>query len=220
MEQIVLAAQPREDKGKGAARQLRRDGFIPAVAYGQGRDAVKLTISRESLERILHKHVGGNVVFDLQIEGYSDPQGTAALIKSMQRHPLSRIPESVDFQWISLREKVNVMVPVHLEGSSQAQADGAVIDQILHEVEVACMPLSIPERLVLSIDGMELHETRTVSQLVLPEGIEVLAEANAPVATCIPPAQMVAEHAEEGVEGEIESVEEARGGTEASEGSE
>jgi large subunit ribosomal protein L25 len=147
------------------------------------------------------------VVFDLQIEGYSDPQGTAALIKSMQRHPLTRIPESVDFQWISLRERVNVSVPIHLEGSSPAQADGAVIDQILHEVEVSCMPLSIPESLVLSIEGMQLHETRTVSQLDVPEGVEVLADADTPVATCVPPAKMVSEdEGMEAVEGEIESI--------------
>lgn len=210
MEQIVLAAKRREDTGKGAARQLRRDGFIPAVAYGQNRDAVALTVSRETLEHILHKQVGGNVVFDLQIEGYSDPQGTAALIKGMQRHPLSRLPESVDFQWISLTERVQVQVPIVLEGFSQAQADGAMIDQLMHEVEVLCMPLGIPESITVSIEGLGLNETRQVSDLQIPEGVEVVSDADAPVLSCAPPASMMAarDEDEEEVEGEIESVDE------------
>lgn len=206
MEQSVLKAARRDTTGKGPARQMRRDGLIPGVVYGMGKPPVKLAVSRDEFAQALGRHRASNVLFDLQVDGVEDEAGTAALVKDIQRHPISQLPESIDFQWVSLKEKVTVNVRVVLEGEAPAELAGAVIDQIAHEVPVSCLPLEMPEQLAISIEGIQLHETRTVSMLQLPQGVEVLADPDSPVVTCIPP--RIVEEEEEAVEGEIETLEE------------
>lgn len=216
MEQSVLKAARRDTTGKGPARQMRRDGLIPGVVYGMGKPPVKIAVSRHEFEHALGRHRASNVLFDLQVDGVEDEAGTAALVKDIQRHPISQLPESIDFQWVSLKEKVTVNVPVVLEGEAPAELAGAVIDQIAHEVPVSCLPLEMPQQLAISIEGIQLHETRTVSMLQLPEGVEVLADPDSPVVTCIPP-RIVEEEQEAEVEGEIETLEEGEKGAEEAE---
>lgn len=206
MEQVVLQAATKTEAGKGVARKLRAQGLVPAVVYGMGRETINLTVSREELVTILRRGAGANAIFDLRIDGQAGTQGVAALLKSIQRHPLSRLPENVDFQWVSLQERVHVAVPVVLEGRSQAQDAGAVIDQILHQVEISCMPLEIPDNVVMSIEGLELNEVRTAAQLQLPEGVELLTHSEEAVVSCSHSAQLVSSEAA-AVEGEIETLE-------------
>jgi len=208
MEQVVLEASLREAAGKGGAREVRRQGLIPGVVYGLGQAPVNLSVEREGLERAIKREGGSNVLFNLKVEGLDAAEGTAALVKDLQRHPISRIPESVDFQWVSLKELVQVSVPVVLQGTSRAIVDGAGVDQMLHEVEVSCLPLAIPQHLVLSIEGIELHETRTVEALQVPGGVTVLAPPDAPVVSCFPPRAEEPTREAEPVEGELTAVSE------------
>lgn len=208
MEQSVLKAARRETTGKGPARQMRREGLIPGVVYGLGIPCIKLAVARDELERAIGHHRAGNVLFDLQVEGVEDEPSTAALVKEIQRHPISQDPESIDFQWVSLTEKVTVSVYVVLEGEPPPELAGTVIDQIAHEVPVSCLPLEMPEQVTMSIEGIQLHETRTASMLQVPEGVEVLADPDSPIVTCIPPRIEEEEEEEEPVEGEIEELEE------------
>lgn len=208
MEQSVLKAARRETTGKGPARQMRREGLIPGVVYGMGKPSIKLAVPRDEFEHAIGRSRAGNVLFDLQVEGVEDVAGTAALVKDIQRHPISQVPESIDFQWVSLTEKVTVNVTVTLEGEAPPELAGAVIDQIAHDLPVSCLPLEIPEQLTISIEGIQLHETRTVSMLQVPEGVEVLADPDNPVVTCIPPRVVEEDIEEEPLEGEIGTVEE------------
>jgi large subunit ribosomal protein L25 len=209
MEQVVLQASRREANGKGAARQARRDGFVPGVVYGMNQSPMSIALEREAFERALAHHHGGTLLVDLKVEGAEVGSNTAALLKQVQRHPVSRDPESVDFQWIALGENVTVMVPVATEGVSPAIRSGGVLDLIMHEVEVTCRPLAIPESIVISIEGMEMHEVRTAAQLQVPEGVELAVAADAPVVTVVPPSKEEEAREAPGVEGEITDVKEA-----------
>ena len=221
MEQVVLEASRRQAAGKGAARDMRREGLIPGVVYGLGKPVINLSVTRDEIEHALGRQRGGNVLFDLKVEGVEDEADTAALIKELQRHPISRVPESIDFQWVSLKHKVTVSVPIVLEGALHEESLGVVIDQILYEVDVSCLPLEIPERLVISIEGMELHETRTAQMLQVPQGIELLAEPDDPVVTCTPPTKVEEEPREgEELEGELAELEEGEEPEEGVEGEE
>lgn len=211
MEQVVLEVTTRLDSGKGVARKLRADGFVPGVAYGLEREPISLTVPRDELNATLLRGAGANAVFDLRIDGRAGEKGIAALVKSIQRHPLTRIPESVDFQWISLLERVTISVGVVLEGESPAQAEGAVIDQILYHVDLSCMPLEIPEHVVMSIEGMQLNETRTAAELQVPEGAEIITDPSEPVVTCTHSAQAVSDYEGEMLEGELGTLEEGGG---------
>ncbi len=208
MEQVVLDATRRETTGKGAARQMRRAGMIPGVVYGLGKEAVAISVVREAVEHALARHRGANVLFNLRIDGAQPAAETAALVKSMQRHPISRAPESVDLQWVSLAEKVTVMVAVKLEGAISNLAQGGVVDQVLHEVEVRCMPLVIPDQLAISIEGMNFHETRTVAAIVVPPDVEILTAPEDPVVSCTPSskAESARDEQEGAAEGELTEV--------------
>jgi len=219
MEQVVLQAAHRDKVGKGAARALRREGLIPGVVYGLGQETMTISVSRERLEVLMTGHAGSNVLLDLRVEGAETSADTGALLKDMQKHPVTRAPESVDFQWVSLSEKVAVAVPIVFEGTSQAQIEGAVIDQILYEVNVSCLPLQIPDSLVISIEGMVLHETRTAEMLQMPEGIDLLVESDEAVVTCTPPAKIV-ETVDEELEDELDELAEGEEGEEGEEGAE
>ena len=207
MEQVVLEANRRDAGGKGAARQQRRDGMIPGVVYGMGKPAITLSVQRDSVESALKHQRGGNVLFAIRLEGHDVDPDVAALLKEIQRHPVTQLPESIDFQWVSLTETVIVMVPILLEGTSPAAEEGAVIEQIMYQAEVSCLPLEIPEQLVISIEGMELHDTRTAQEIVLPEGIELLSQLDDPVVSCAPPAKIEEEPREgEELEGELDEL--------------
>lgn len=205
MEQVVLQAVTKTEAGKGVARKLRAQGMVPGVVYGLGRETINLTVPRDELVTALRHGAGANTVFDLRIDGQPGTQGVAALLKAIQRHPLSRIPENVDFQWVSLLDRVHVLVDVVLEGRSPAQAEGASVDQVLHQVEISCMPLEIPDHLVMSIEGLQIGDVRTAAQLQLPEGAELLTDPEEAVVSCSHSVQLVEKEAAP-VEGEIESL--------------
>lgn len=207
MEQVVITATRREGVGKGPARQARRDGRVPGVAYGLHRPPIALSVSRDDLERLLAHH-RGSVLVRLEIDGQAPEPNTAALIKQVQRHPVSRVAESVDFQWVALEEEVTVTVPVVVEGQARGVVEGGVINQLLHEVEITCRPLEIPEAVTINVDGLGMHETRTVADLQLPAGVTALADPDTPVVTCTPPSPEELPEPESPVEGELTSLEE------------
>jgi large subunit ribosomal protein L25 len=206
MEQVVLEAARRQESGKGVARKLRSAGSVPAVVYGMGKEPIALSVAKDVLDRLLSHSRGGNLLCELLVDGEAVESGVAALLKSVQRHPVTRAAESADFQWVSLTEEITVSVQVVLEGDSEAAKSGAAVDQILYTVDVTCTPLSIPQQLAISIEGLELHETRTVSMLQVPDGVVVLADPEEPVVTCTPPMAIEVETEEVPEEGELLEV--------------
>ncbi len=227
MEQIKLQAYRRDETGKGAARRLRAQGLVPGVAYGLGKETAVLSVPSEALRDVLRSGRGANVLLDLAIEGIEGDHDTAAIIKEIQRHPISREALSVDLQWVSLKESITVEVAVVVEGSAPGVEEGGALETILHTVPVACLPTAIPEQLVIDIAGMEINDTRYVSDFVVPEGVEILASPEEAVVTIVPPVNLEALEArleEEELVGvevegeEVEEVEEAE--EEAAEGEE
>jgi len=206
MEQIVLQAQSRTPDGKGAARKLRASGLVPGVAYGHGVDAQSLLVDEKTLRDVLRHHHGSNVLLDLKVDGES-PGNLAAIIKAMQVDPLSEEVLAVDFQWVSLEEPVTVSVIVQLRGTARGAVEGGSVEQVLHEVELTCLPLQIPEELMLDISAMQIHDVLHVSDLTVPEGVEILTGTDEPIVTVRPPISAAA--LAPAVEGEEEAAEEA-----------
>lgn len=173
MEQFAITAQRRDSRGTGAARQYRREGFIPGVAYGHGQETVNLLVDSKALIPVLHHR--GSTIIGLSIEGVDVDADLAALLKEIQRDPVSRKVLSVDFQWISLKEAVTVSVPVALAGEAPGvTAEAGVLEQVLFELSVSCMPTAIPENIEVDISGLNLGDTLHVSDLQIPEDIKVL----------------------------------------------
>jgi large subunit ribosomal protein L25 len=177
MEIVQLKAEKREELGKGPAKRLRRQGAIPGVAYGMARDPIHLSVSAAELGRVLHTSEGGNVLIDLKVPGAPRTKNTASIIKEIQRDPVSREALSVDFQWISLEEKITVEVPVEVTGTAPGVVDdGGVVQVQMHHVQVSCLPTEIPEQVVANIDGMHIGDALQAADLEVTSGVEILAD--------------------------------------------
>lgn len=207
MGEAKLAVEAREGRGKGVARRLRMKGMAPGVVYGAGRESTAIAVEVAQLERLLETSHGGiNTLIDL--EGSSAASGRTVIAKELQREPIRGSLLHVDFFEVNLREKIEVSVPVHLDGTAQGVVLGGVLDQQLREVELLCLPGAIPDDLRADVSHLELGDSLHVSELVLPEGVEILTDVELPIATVLIPRGLHDE--EEASEGEADASGEAR----------
>ncbi len=199
-----LSGTLRENTGKGAARSVRRGGQIPAVIYGHGREPQSLAINTRELEKLLEGISAENTVIDLSVDGKS----SRTLIREIQRHPFKRQILHVDFQELVAGEKVIVRLPIILMGTPDGvRMDGGVLDQTLRELEVEVDPANIPNHVEVDVTSLVIGSSVHVSDLVLPEGVEVVGDTDASVCVVAAPRAAIetvaAEEGEEGAEPEV-----------------
>lgn len=207
MEFVKVETSSRTETGKGAARKLRGAGQVPGVVYGAGCQPQPIVVPRETLEGLAR--MGANVLLELSVDGQLPPEGVAAMLKSIERHPVSRAPLCVDFQWVSLTQAVHVSVPVVLTGTPDGvRLEGGVLEQMLHEVEVRCLPTNIPPELAVDVSHLKVHDSVHARDLALPEGVQLITDADAAVATVAPPRIQVEEEAPAAAEEVAEQLEE------------
>jgi large subunit ribosomal protein L25 len=205
---MQLTASPREAQGK-ASRKLRPLGKVPAVVYGQGNPAQAVAIDAHELDRLL-AHGGRTLLLDLVIagDGTARAETKKVLIKEVQMSPRRNTPVHVDFHAVSLREKVQVEVPVAFVGESPAVKAGlGDLIPIVHALTVECLPTNIPQTIEASIESLEeADQTLRIGDLKLPQGVEVIGDPEEPVVRIAPP-RVAAEEvagAEEAAEGGAE----------------
>lgn len=199
-----LYASKREIKNRGYLNQLKRDGQVPAVIYGKGDDTIPLTLQQRQLTRAFNLH-GSRGLFSLEVEGESKPM--MALIREIQRNPVSGQLIHLDFLSVSLDEKINSNVGVLLSGEEEIIKKGAILQSGLKEVEVLCFPQDLPEYLGADISSLEIGDVLHVTDLTLPEGVEMLTDAESVIASILAPSKAVDE--EEEVEEAIDEGEES-----------
>ncbi|HEY4270033.1 MAG TPA: 50S ribosomal protein L25/general stress protein Ctc [Galbitalea sp.] len=161
-----LTAEPRTSFGKGAARKIRATGKIPAVIYGHGTEPQHVTLPSHEVGLILRK---ANAVLDLDINGKSQ----LALVKDVQKDPVRQIIEHLDLIVVRKGEKVIVDIPVHLEGEA---APGTAVNQDANTLSLEAEATNIPERLVISIEGLEEGAHITAGDVKLPEGSTLVSD--------------------------------------------
>ena len=188
MAENVLSAENRSGTGKGANRKLRVAGRIPGVIYGKGRDSLSVALDPKALETVLHQSGAGlNTLIDLSVAGRTD----TVLVKELQRHPVHGGYLHVDFFRVDLTQKITVSVPIHFIGKARGVEFGGILDHPLRELEVECLPRAIPEYIEVDVSALEVGQAIHVSDLRLPEGVEVKTEATLPVASVVLPAAEV-----------------------------
>lgn len=205
-----LNATPRSSSGKGPARTLRSAGQIPGVVYGHAREPQPLTLDTREFEKLLSHISAESTVIELSLDGRT----TKTLIREIQRHPFKRQILHVDFQELVAGEKVQVNIPIVLIGIPEGvRASGGVMDQTLRELSIRVDPSSIPDHIEVDVSGVLIGHSIHVSELQLPEGVEVLNDAEAPVCVVAAPRAVVEEVAAvaEPVEGAAEPEVIARG---------
>jgi large subunit ribosomal protein L25 len=197
----ALTADARTATGKGANRKLRVAGKIPAVIYGKKREAQSVALDPEKLEELLHKSGAGlNTLIDLSVGGRTD----TVLVKELQRHPVHGKFLHVDFFQVDLTQKITVSVPIHFTGKARGVEFGGILDHPLRELEVECLPRAIPEFVEVDVSALEVGQSIHVSDLRLPDGVEVKTDPTLPVASVVlPAAEVEATPVETVVEGEV-----------------
>ena len=183
VETVALTAKSRNDSGSQAARKLRRTGMVPAVLYGHKEATVHLSVNLDEFTKAL-RH--GARVVDLKTEGGKDEK---ALIRDLQWDHLGKSLLHVDFTRVSLDERIHVTVRLELRGIAPGVNAGGVLDQPLHELEIECLAISIPETIRVSIVELQMGGVIHVKDLHLPEGVTTKADPDAIVVHVTLPAE-------------------------------
>ena len=199
MAKIIVEAIERSDLGKNSNRRLRAQGMIPAVVYGQETDSLSLRVNPKDLDRILHSETGHNTIFKLSVGKTSKD----VLIKDYQLDPIGGELLHADFQVVALDQTMTFAIPVRTVGKSVGVTEGGVLDLVLREIEVECLPTEVPEQIDVEIDELDVGDSLRVKDLKIESSkVVILSNADLVVVTVVPP------HVEEEVVEEIEEVEE------------
>jgi large subunit ribosomal protein L25 len=183
---IVVEVEPRSERGKNASRRFRRAGMVPAVIYGAGEPPLTVGLSPRRLEEVLHLETGRNTIFTIALSG-RDQKG-AVMIKELQRDPVSEAPLHVDLIRVQLDKSVTVRVPIRLVGVPEGvKAEGGVIEFVLREVEVECLPGDIPEHFDLDVSSLKVNQHVAVAALPMSAKVKILDDPEGIVAVVVPP---------------------------------
>ena len=214
----TLSAQKREDTGKGVARKLRAVGRVPAVLYGRELEPVHLSLDTKEAEQLFHSISVDNTIVDLVVEGEKEAHQT--LIREVQVHPSRQLLIHVDFLRIQEGVRVDVNVPVHLLGIPEGvKNSGGVLEQIIHDLPVRCIPSKIPKSIDVDVTHLDLNESLHVYDMEFEEGVEVTIEQGRTICSvAIPKVIEEPEEEEELLEGEELEGKELEEGAPAAEG--
>ncbi len=175
---IEVTAFPRTSQGKGASRRLRATGRVPGVIYGAGVDAQSVEFDHKALLRHLKLEAFHSSILDLTVEGRKD----RVLLRDFQMHPFKEQVQHVDFQRIDPKKKIHMAVPLHFmnaEISPGVKVGKGVIQHIINELEILCLPDDLPEYIEVDLKDLELGSSIHVSELNLPKGVEPLSRLKA-----------------------------------------
>ncbi|UCF20923.1 MAG: 50S ribosomal protein L25/general stress protein Ctc [Gemmatimonadota bacterium] len=207
MAKVKLEAKLRSETGKSAARELRRQGYVPAVLYGHGEETRACKIEIKQLEKLLQSGSHESTLIDLKLDKGKTSQ---VLIREVQVHPYRPEVLHIDFLAVHKGEKVRLEVPIRLVGVAPGVKEGGIIEHLRHDVEIRCIPSAIPEALEVEISGLGIGDSVSVADLRPSEGVEILSDADSTIAAIVPPTvhkveelEAVALAAEEEVEPEL-----------------
>jgi len=203
-----IDAQAREGSGRANSRKLRRDGRVPAIVYGGGKDPSPITLDQNSLFHQMELEAFYTSILSLKLGKQAQP----VVVKEVQRHPARSTVVHVDFQRVVADEEITMTVPIHFVGEAVAvgvKEQGGVIEHALTDVEISCLPANLPEYLELDVSALQLNEILHLSDIKYPEGVtstQLAHEHDSPVVAIHPPRR---EEVEEAAGEEAEAAVEA-----------
>jgi large subunit ribosomal protein L25 len=174
MAEIVVSAKTREERGKNAARRLRRDGLIPGVVYGGKGGNIAVAVDPKVLRKVLRSETGRNTILKLDI---TDKGATAAILKSWQVDPVRENFLHADFYRIAMDVAIRVTVPVATKGEAiGVKTSGGILELVLREIEVECLPGDIPEKIEVDVSELEINRAVRVSALPVSAKVKILED--------------------------------------------
>jgi len=178
MNEYELQAELREGGGKGAARRLRREGMIPAVLYGAGKDAVSLKLNANAVGKQLANEAFYSHILEIKVDG----EGTQAVLKALQRDPATDLVVHMDLLRVSSSQEITMHVPLHFVGEDTCPGikAGGVANHLLVDLEISCLPKDLPEYIEVDMLHMDIGDSIHLSELKMPERVTLLALAQDP----------------------------------------
>ena len=217
MSQPVIAARVRKNKGKGAARKLRKNNQIPAIFYGPKTEPVMLAVDYSELKGIMKRGSGENIVIDLQVQSDQGTETRKAMLKDLLMDPVKDTFLHADFYEISMDKKITVGVPIRLVNTPVGATDGGILQHIRRELTISCMPGKLIDFLDLDVSGLDIGDSLHIRDIELPEGITTAEEDHLTVAIVAAPTVTPEAVEEEVVEEEEVTEEEAESKEESAE---
>ena len=185
MEEITLSVEARNDRGKGAARRLRRSGKVPAVFYGPKSTATPIAVDRKDFAAHVANLEGSHLI-RFQSPA-ADLQQRVALVREVQTHPVDGGILHVDFYEVDLTQRLQVTVPLHFIGKAKGVADGGILQPIVREMEVECLPSDIPQFIEVDVTALDIHDAVHLADVKMPANVTAVFESNEAVVTVLPP---------------------------------
>lgn len=209
MAQSKLNAKKRVRLGKSGVRKIRKEGNIPAILYGKETEPIPLVINPSELKIALSTDAGRNTLLDIEIESDEDNRtNRLSILREIQVDYISSKPIHLDFQIIDTDKKVAVKIPIKPIGRAQGIKEGGILEEIIREIDVECLPINIPNVIEIDVTELNLGQSIHISDLELPEGATSLIGGEETVLTVLIPKAMSVEEEEveeleEGEEGEV-----------------
>jgi large subunit ribosomal protein L25 len=216
-EMPILEAAARAGTGKGAARSARREGLVPGVIYGGGKDPVTINVKFNELLKVLKAGKFLSTLYNLKVDG----EDSRVICRGVQRDVVKDLPTHVDFLRLSERSRINLFIPVEFINEEECPGikAGGALTVVRNEVELKVTAGDIPDHLTADLTGLEIGDVINISDITLPKGATtVITGRDFVIANVSAPTVLAAEDEEEGLEGAIEGVEGEEGAEEAAEG--
>jgi len=176
MAEIVVNAKSRDDRGKNAARRLRRQGLVPGIVYGGKGGNIAVAVDPKALQKVLRSEAGRNTILKLDIAGAG---ATNAILKDLQVDPIKENLLHADFYRIAMDVAIRVTVPINIRGEARGvKVDGGILELITREIEVECLPGDIPERIDVDVSELGLNGALRVSDLPANAKVKILENAD------------------------------------------
>ncbi len=200
MKEVTLEVHARPNSGKGVARKLRAAGKLPAVIYGHNEEPTAIELEHHKFFATMRQAEGEKLLINLNVDGKDSDK--KAIIKDIQRDPVSSKILHIDFQHISMDEKIKIEVPIKLEGVADGVKNfGGIMSSNIRKIMVFCLPADIPDSFVLDVNDMKIHDSIHVKDIVVGD-FEILDDPNDTIVSIIPPTVVKEDEVVEGEEGE------------------
>ncbi len=174
-DQIELTAEPRTDLGKGASRRLRKSGLVPAIIYGGEAKPVSVTLNHNTFINQLDNDLIYTQILSIKV---GKEKKEEVILRDLQRHPFKNLIMHADLQRVNQKEKLHTSVPIHFineEICHGVKMEGGLLNHLQSEVEISCLPKDMPDFLELDVAELKLGESLHLSDLKVPEGVEIIA---------------------------------------------
>lgn len=187
MAQNILEVSIRTKPGKSGAREVRKLGNIPAVLYGKGTEPVLLSVNPAALKQALSTEAGENTLLEIAYSDDSNEVKKLSLLREIQYDFLTSKPIHFDFQALDINKKITVDVPVKIVGKSKGVKDGGILEEILREIPVECLPKDIPNSFEIDVTELEIGHSIHVSALKVSEAFDILKDDEETIVTILAP---------------------------------